>query len=299
MSGGRQAEWEMSSTALLIDDRGTVWDSRSAELRSELQCIGAGFDFVDYAIKNLGFVGVTRRGSSAATIRLRPQTVAPMAFARLIHWLSEERFARMLVSTYRLGGWQHALHGSTLAAYRAITAAMRTADRDGNFDQDVLSRPASISSLQGDNPLRAALEYWRSVGGDWGNGERLAELGKILSDRYVLFELRAGGEFVVREFGDGLPDCAVAWLRWAVGQRVQDQPDKQYGWSCALAYEASVQRGEPALQDVDAYVQWWKRERERRRYKRLLLPFAAGNSLPTYLLSASVADPSIDLRSAV
>lgn len=289
----------MSGTTLLIDDRGTVWDSRSAQLRSELQCIGAGFDFVDYAIKNLGFVGVGKRGSSAAAIKLRPQTVAPMAFARLIHWLSEERLARMLVSTYALGGWQHALHGNTLAAYRAITAAMRAADRDGNFDHDVLSRPAAISLLPDDNPLREAFEYWQSVGGEWGRDGRLSQLGRILSNRYVLFELRAGGEFVVREFGDGLPDCAVAWLRWAIGQRVQDQPDKQYGWSCALAYEASVQRGEPALQDVDAYVQWWRRERQRRRYKRLLLPFAAGSSPPTYLLSASVEDPSIDLRSAV
>lgn len=289
----------MSGTALLIDDRGTVWNSRSAELRSELQCIGAGFDFIDYAIKNLGFVGVSRRGSSAATIRLRPQTVAPMAFARLIHWLSEERFARMLVSTYTLGGWQHSLHGSTLAAYRAITAAMRGADRDGNFDSDVLSRPTDISLLPEGNPLREAFELWRSVSGEWQGEARLAQLGKILSNRYVLFELRVGGEFVVREFGGGLPDCAVAWLRWAIGQRVQDQPDKQYGWSCALAYEASVQRGEPALQDVDAYVQWWQRERERRRYKRLLLPFSAGSSPPAYLLSASVEDTSIDLRSAV
>mgnify|MGYP005849731117 CR=1 FL=1 len=268
-------------------------------MRSELLCIGAAFDFVDYAIKNLGFVGVSRRSSTSATIRLRPQTVAPMAFARLIHWLSEERFARMLVSTYTLAGWTHALHGSTLAAYRAITAEMRAADRDGNFDHDVLSRPAPISMLPEGNPLRTAFEYWRSVGGEWGGDGRLSQLGQILSNRYVLFEMRAGGEFVVREFGDGLPDCAVDWLRWAIGQRVQDQPDKQYGWSCALAYEASIQRGEPALQDVDAYVQWLKRERQRRRYKRLLLPFVTGSSVPSYLLSASVEDPSIDLRSAV
>src|SRR5690606_6992593 len=158
--------------------------------------------------------------SSAATITIRPQTVAPIAFARLIHWLSEERLERMLVSIYTAGGWQHALHGSTLAAYRAITAAMREANRDGNFDHDVLSRPAAISLLPDNNPLRQAFEYWRSVGGEWKGLGKPSELGKILSNRYVLFELCAGGEFVVREFGDGLPDCAVAWLRWAVGQRV-------------------------------------------------------------------------------
>ena len=289
----------MSSSALLIDDRGRVWNSRSAELRSELQCLGVGFDFVEYTIKNLGFVGIGKRGSSAATIKLRPQTVAPIAFARLIHWLSEERLARTLVSVYTGDGWQHSLHGTTLAAYRAITAAIRATNRDGNFDHDVLSRPAAISLLPQDNPLRQAFEYWRSLGGEWKGSAKLSELGKILSNRYVLFELRAGGEFIVREFGEGLPECAVAWLRWAIGQRVQDQPDKRYGWSCALAYEASVQSGTPALQDVDAYVQWWKRERQRRRYKRLLLPFSEGTSLPTYLLSASVEDPSIDLRSAV
>lgn len=267
-------------------------------LRSELHGLGAEASFAEYTIKNLGFVGIDRRSTSAAAIKLRPQTVAPMAYARLMHWLSEERLARMLVSTYVLGDWQHALHGGTLAAYHAITAAVRAADRDGNFDTAVLSRPADLNLLQEGSPLYRAVQYWRDLHGEWDQCGTLSELGKILSGRFVLFEMRAGGDFVVRDFGDGLPDCAVAWLKWAIGQRVQDQPDKQYGWSCALAYEASVQRCEPALQDVDAYVQW-SRKRQRRRYKRLLLPFVVGSSLPTYLLSASAEDMSIDLRLAV
>lgn len=267
-------------------------------LRSELQGIGADTDFVDYTIKNLGFVGIERRSATAATIKFRPQTIAPMAFAALVHWLSENRLARMLVTTYVRGDWQHSLHGGTLAAYHAITGAIRSAERDGNFDDAVLSRPAELELLREDSPLHRAILYWRTRGGEWDQRRSLSELGKILSGRFVLFEMRAGGDFVVRDFGDGLPDCAKSWLRWAIGQRVQDQPDKQYGWSCALAYEASVQRWEPALQDVDALVQW-SSKRQRRRYKRLLLPFVAGEYRPTYLLSASAEDTSIDLRPAI
>ncbi|MCL4767328.1 MAG: hypothetical protein KJZ80_13940 [Hyphomicrobiaceae bacterium] len=289
----------MAGQSLLVDDSGRFWDSDSSVLRSQLQAFGADTDFVDYLIRNLGFVGIRRRSDAAAAIRFRPQTIAPMAFARLIHWMSEERLSRMLISTYVNGDWQHTLHGRTLAAYHAIAASLRSADRDGNFGHDILSRPTEVSVLPLDSPLRVAVEHWRSIGGEWSRLGGLSELGRIFSDRYVLFELRAGGDFVVRDFGEGLPDCATDWLRLAIGQRVQDQPDRQYGWACALAYEASAMHRRPVLQDVDAYV-YWRRARQHRRYKRLLLPFAIDDSSPpTYLLSATAEDTSIDLRSVV
>lgn len=288
----------MLCNSLLIDDCGRLWDSRSTVLRSKLHGIDVDTNFVDYAIRNLGYVGIERRSTSAAAIKFRPQTIAPMAFASLMHWLSEQRFVRLLLSTYKERGWYHSLHGGMLPAYLAITEAVRSADRDGNFDDAVLARPANFKLLEENNPLQQAVHYWREFGGKWDQNRSLKELSRILSDRFVLFEMRAGGEFIVRDFGNGMPDCAKSWLRSAEGQRVQDQPDKQYGWSCALAYEASVQRGEPSLQDVDAYVQW-SRERQRRRYKRLLLPFMAGKYRPTYLLSATAEDTSIDLRSAI
>ncbi len=69
----------------------------------------------------------------------------------------------------------------------------------------------------------------------------------------------------------------------------------EYGWSCALAYERVLHRFSPDLQAVDAFVRWPETGRVRRRYKRLLMPFRtyAGEA---HVLSATVEDPTIDLR---
>jgi hypothetical protein len=287
----------MLSTSLLIDDSGAFWDSASSELRFELSGFGAGDAFPDYVVKNLGFVRVDKRYRSA-TVRFRPDTVAPLAFARLMYWLAEEEFDRVAVSAYEGGAWRNFLHGEKLGAFRAISALVNASQRDGNVGSEVMSRPAVPSSLTEDCPLLRAIEVWRKVGGDWSRLPDVEAFRTVLSDRFVLFECQSAGDFVVRDFGQGLPDCAKTWLERAKGQRVQDQPDRRYGWSCALAYERAIRRLEPDLQDVDALVEWPGHGKQRRRYKRLLLPFVV-NARPAYLLSGTAEDTRIDLRAAV
>lgn len=289
-------EW-MSNASLLIDDSGVFWETSSFELRLELNGFGAGDAFPDYVVKNLGFVRIDRRRNSAS-VRFRPDTVAPMAFARLMYWLAEEKIDRIAVSAYKDGDWRGFLHGEKLAAFRAISTLVNSSERDGNVADEVLSRPTVVSSLPAGCPLLGAIELWQEIGGDWESLGGLERMRGILSDRFVLFECQSGGDFVVRDFGQGLPGCAKDWLERAKGKRVQDQPDKRYGWSCALAYEKTVQRLEPDLQDVDALVHWPGHGRLRRCYKRLLLPFMVG-SRPVYLLSGTAEDSRIDLRAAV
>jgi hypothetical protein len=287
----------MSNASLLIDDSGDFWEASSVELRVQLNGFGAGDAFPDYVVKNLGFVRIDRRRNSAS-VRFRPETVAPLAFARLMYWLAEEKVDRIAVSAYKEGQWRGFIHGDRLAAFRSISALVNSSDRNGNVASDVLTRPTAISSLPKDCPLLAAIALWEEIGGDWGRLKSVDEISAVLMDRFVLFECQSAGDFVVRDFGHGLPECAKDWLERAKGQRVQDQPDKRYGWSCALAYERTIQRLEPDLQDVDALVHWPGHGRLRRCYKRLLLPFKVG-SRPAYLLSGTAEDSRIDLRTAV
>ena len=65
----------------------------------------------------------------------------------------------------------------------------------------------------------------------------------------------------------------------------------------AGAYREVAASGQPRLDAVDATIRWPRTAPRRHRYRRLLLPFdtrrGGGNLV---LLSAPVADPSIDLR---
>src|SRR5262249_4680798 len=149
----------MSNTSLLIDDSGAFWDTASSELRFELTGFGAGEAFPDYVIKNLGFVRVDKRYRSAS-IKFRPDTVAPLAFARLMYWLAEEELDRVAVSAYKEGVWRDFLHGQKLGAFRAISSLVNSSERDGNVASEVLSRPSMVASLPEDCPLLRAVTLW-------------------------------------------------------------------------------------------------------------------------------------------
>ena len=73
---------------MLIDDAGSVTDSRSLNLRTNLRAVHIGDGFDDYAVRNLGFVAL-QPGTRSVHIRLRPSHVSPVAFAGLMYWLAE------------------------------------------------------------------------------------------------------------------------------------------------------------------------------------------------------------------
>ena len=50
--------------SVLFDDRGEVWDARSRGLADDLQASIGGEELADYAIRNLGFVGVKETDGS-------------------------------------------------------------------------------------------------------------------------------------------------------------------------------------------------------------------------------------------
>ena len=290
----------MRSASMLIDDSGSLSDGTSIRLRHEVYGSTLGEFFPDYAVMNLGFVRIEPR-ASAASVWLRPEVVAPIAFIRLMRWLSEEKLDRVLFNWYADESWRHSMIGKstgTLDIVHQIAAIVSLGIKKSHECGDLLVRPTAAYLLPNENPLSQALQLWRDVSGVWGTRARMSSLRKILRDRFVLYENRAETEFVFKEFGDGMPECARSWLRASLGSRVEDHPDSQYGQSCAVSYQRVIERFEPELHDVDAVVWWPQHGKLRRRYKRLLLPFR-DHSRCRLLLSATIEDSSINMRRAV
>lgn len=283
----------MASVSFLIDDAGRLWDIDSFQLRAELDGFAAGSVFPDYVVKNLGFVRVDRRGQSA-TIWLRPATVAPIALAELMYWLVDGKFERVLVNSFLHDAWQHTMVGAAEKSFTSLATMLSSAAHLELSQEAVIARSSSVSRMPADSPLTHALQLWWETSGDW-HKMQARDFGTIVKARYSLFE-RQGGSFFVHGYGTGLPDCAKAWFEKAVGSPVHDHPDQRYGLSCLVNYRTVLDNGQPELQEIDALVSWPGNVRQRRRYKRLLLPLSIGQRLG-YLLSATAEDISIDLRS--
>jgi hypothetical protein len=286
---------------LLFDGRGNLADPGSVRLRRDLSAEALGEDFVDYAVRNLGYialshsapVGARMSAASSVRVRIRPQTASPVAFAALMYWLGDSCATRILVSSYQ-DHWTHALYGDLIEAKARLIAFMRPslADRAGDF----LSRHTDPDRVDNRDPLiklvRLAAEYDAPLS--------LPRIQPILDHglqgRYTYVSAASDlKHLIIKTVGSGFAKEATYWLQRSIGTRLEDQPDQAFGAWVADAYRETMRSGRPAIDDVDVIVAWPTDGRRRYTYRRLLVPIKApGDAFG--VLCATLQDRSIDLR---
>jgi hypothetical protein len=278
--------------SVIFDDRGELWDTRSPWLASELNASIGGEQLVEYAIRNLGFVTIKEMGGSLR-ISLRPKVVSPIAFSALLYWLHDRVVDRVLIS-FLDREWSHEMLPSRQDAVRKLMSRVDfgQASRDGDFLQEALP----LESLSSSSPLKGVLDFWSASGGKFDRERLTPLLQRALNGRFVLVEASPDRpSLVIKDVGGGLSKPAEYWLARSIGNRVEDQPDYDYGKWIANFYRQVITTGTPSLGDVDAVINWPQQARRSFRYRRLVVPFnGEGNS--TMLLGASLVDPGINLR---
>lgn len=277
------------SVSLLIEDYG---DIRVVAPGGEAAS-GARAEEIDEAIVTLGFVEIQSRGRWAR-LRLCPESVAPIAFGRMMEWLIEAKIERFVLCCYRYGVWESRIFPCCKASLHQVASIVMEAKKVARGG-DVRVRSIAAERVPA-GPLQYALDFWRMTSGRWDAATPLF-FRRALADRYALYECRSDHEFIFRAVGSGMPACALAALRASIGCRIEQLPDSAYGQSCAEFYQRSTAQGVPGLQEVDALVWWPQHGRLRRRYKRLLLPFRAADR-ERLLLCVTAEDLTIDLRTA-
>jgi hypothetical protein len=278
---------------VLIDDQGKLWDSCSAKVQAALETRLSGQDLADFCVKNLGFVAV-KQGDSSLQVWLRPTHVAPVALAAGLFWLAEQKSARIGVSCYGDHRWSHEIHPAREMAIQAIVALVNSVH--AQRQDAVRSRRQEPVNLPSSSPLRPSLEHWLASLGRLDRGRLESVTSHAADSRYILlYAPSSSSRIIIKEVGQGMPAGAKHWLSRAIGMRFEDQPDTAYGRLCAAAYRQAKDRGQPILDDVDAFVEWPGFGRQRRRYRRLILPFQSTGG-DVYLLGTSLEDPRIDLR---
>jgi hypothetical protein len=281
--------------SLLIDDSGNLRDSGSQALRAELKAWHLGASFVDYVIRNLGFIAISHSGDSAR-LQLRPAVTSPAAFGALMQWLTDNAPPRVAVS-HLSDRWNHEFFsGAELARQRLMTLISTLPPPREN---DFLAAAVAQGAVTGEHPFATLVRLREEARATLRRTafERLLE--NKLHNRFLMIEQTGpANDIVITDVGSGHAREANYWLSRQLGRRVEDGPDQAYSDWVAKRYRQAMDGGKPSIEDVDVIVEWPQMGRVRYRYKRLLLPLEAANDRPK-LLCTTLGDAGIDLRPKV
>jgi len=277
---------------LLVDDQGEIWRGDSRQLRAAFDSPYSGGEFIEYAVKNLGFIAINVFGASCQA-RLRPDLVTERAALSLLEWITTTRLDRMVVSAFDKE-WSNELLRMTDVPNRL--AQMLTHSGRARPD-DFLSRTLDTSSIGNRPLLRDLIHAWPHIVGQYEFDALITLLRGVFKNRLVVVKRPTETpRLLFHEVGEGLLYSAYdTWRACAIGAPVEEQPDRNFGRWVSRIYEEASTESSPRIEAVDAIMRWPHAGRSRHRYKRLIFPFTASDT-PRFLIGGTIVDDTIDLR---
>lgn len=271
----------------LIDPQGRWWRWPSMLLSAELGYEDPDFDLAGYAARNLGYLWIAV-SQDVTLLQFRASALTPKTVSEAATFL-HACGGRPVALVYFASGWME--EASTdpvvLAARLEILGAMQEPmhrplylRRSG--DPDVWQREdrTALSSL---------FALWRANGGLLDERVQAFIAGSEIAPRTV-FVQPVGNKLRVMDSGTGFTIYDDMNRPAAAGCGIAEQPDVGYGTWVEGIYRGVVERGEPAIDDIDAIIEAPGHDPRRRRYRRLALPWRdrKGRRIVT---GSSILDP--------
>jgi len=270
----------------------------SAEFLAALGDPNPDYDAASFAVKNLGFIKFQVLDGSIVEIELHPRNVQLPALLAV-----QQQLLSCQVKLFRIKYFDTAWHSeimtsvtptiSRLSELCAREAAPPPSDR-------FLVEPQDYSQLfrQRENPLVFMIQKWRMSFGHFDPTVIPFAIKHQLLSRMVIVGVRPRvAEPVFRFIGDGHAN----WLDThehlhAIGEKLENLPDKDYGGWVSEFYKSVASTGEPRYDYVTAAIQR-RPDTYVTRYERLLLPWKTPSeevlvTLWSRGLSSSVIAPS-------
>lgn len=256
----------------------------------------SGGEFIEYAIKNLGFIAVNVYGTSCQ-VRLRPKFLGGLARETLRRWLKDRRVERIVLS-YFDAGWNDELIRPQGLDQRLDALAPPQPKRTGDFLMCALPKESVPRMTVENSNLAVAdiMQNWPSLLRECETANLLRLLRLAFNEKFVIVQRPSGGERVLfSEFGHQMYFRYDTWRECAIGAPISEQPDRAYGRWINESYNAVLGTVTPTYEAVDAILHWPDIGRARRRYRRILFPFQETQS-GRLLFCGSVDDANVDLR---
>ena len=281
-------------TTAIIDKHGRMWSAHSREIRLACDSPYSGWEFSNYSINNLGFIGIHEMLSSCQ-VKLRPELVGQASIRALADWLVKKSFSRFVLSLHCVDGPLEFFTSRWRLLERIESAIEATRNGScGNYlaELDPAGRRPAVVAL---------LDLLRQNPPDLSDAQATLDLSarvrEVFTSRFVIAKANPSGrDIVFNTISDELFDSFVNWRSIsAIGLPVADLPDKGYGEWVQQSYENAMTTQEMVCEKVDVIVSMERMGRMRYRYSRTLLPFNDASGTPM-LVSGSIDDKRIDLR---
>lgn len=282
----------MRSFRYLIGADGEVAAWPYLAMRRELNCAAETSTFADFAVTNLGFIGLIN-SSHGLAVTFRSEIVSTLALISAIGFLFDQPKQRAIVTTLSNGGEDCRLFHDPDEVVSKLIAEMQLREaKHANF----LHQPQRIDAVGEHGRLADLFRVWANARGVFDDAGVDALGRHLLRGRFALVEpVHDGRTLLIRDWGNAYGSFDDRWLGMARGLRFEDQPDFRYAREAVRAYHEVLRLGAPLLDDVDAIISTARDGPTRIQYRRMILPI----QVPTrglQLLSTSLVDPEIDLR---
>lgn len=235
------------------------------------------YDAIAFAIKNLGFVKFQSLGNSVIEIELHPRNVELPALLAV-----QQQLLLSSVRLFRIKHYDELWHSEiTISAERAITRLSELCARDTapppseRFSVELRNYSDLLSNDT--SPLRPLAQKWRMSFGLFDPTViSFAISHQLLTGLMVVGVDPREGDPIFRFIGDAHNWLGRSYHVAAIGEKVENQPDKEFGGWVSEFYKSVASSNHPRYDMVTASVQYQEESGKPRRvvrYERLLLPW--------------------------
>jgi len=234
------------------------------------------YDSILFAVKNLGFIKFELIERSIAEIELHPRNVVLPALLAV-----QQQLFTSQVKLFRIKYFDQVWHSEitssleqALARLSELCAPVFTPALTDRF----LVEPRDYSVLFDDetNPMRPLLQKWRMSFGHFDPGILSLALRQNLLNRMMIIGVKPREqEPVFRFIGEGHRWLDTRYQVSAIGEKIVNQPDRQYGEWVSEFYKSVASSGQPRYDLVTAAIETVKTAARpyTAHYERLLLPW--------------------------
>ena len=249
----------------------------SAEFSALLGDPDPDYDAVAFAVRNLGYIKFQSLGDSVIEIELHPRNVELPALLAV-----QQQILTSRVTLFRIKHYDASWHSEiTSSAERAISRLSELCSPDvappptERFSVEL--RDYSDLLRNDASPLRPLAQKWRMSFGHFDPSViSFAISHQLLTGLMVVGVDPRDGDPIFRFIGDAHNWLGRSYHVAAIGEKVENQPDKEFGGWVSEFYKTVATSNHPRYDLVTASVQYQEESGKPRRvvrYERLLLPW--------------------------
>jgi hypothetical protein len=285
---------------ILVAPSGQWVFENSSEFRAALGDPDPDYDASAFAVKNLGFIKFQMFDQSVIEIELHPATVELPALLAVQQQINASTVPLFRIR-YLTTSWQSEIHSSREAAITRLSELCAARFHPSRQQERFLVEPQDYMKLfdDEDNPLRLMAQKWRMSLAFFDPTVISFAIKHQLLSRMMIFGVKPNhSDPVFRFIGDGFQWLQKDYQFYGVGERVENQPDKDYGGWVSEFYKNVATTGQPRYDWVTAAIQVTPgkvvpddRKLFMTCYERLLLPWkTSSDEVLVSMLSRRRAD---------